>query len=162
MRRAEQSVGVRGTVRGPGDRIPWSPAALARDRRAGKAAGFRYTGPQGAPAHADFSQETEVGAAGKSSVASSGPPRGAEARLQVGRQRVAPDAGLALRFALNAPPCGLRRAALRTRPAKQRDAVGRARCESSFLELPGANFFEENHPGKKKRQNRKKGTFLTR
>ena len=59
----------------------------------------------------------------------------------------------------SASPCGLRRAALRTRPAKQRDAVGRARWESSFLELPGANFFEENHPGKKKRQNRKRGHF---
>jgi hypothetical protein len=46
--------------------------------------------------------------------------------------------------------------------SKQRDAVGRARWESSFLELPGASFFEQNHPGKKKRQNRKKGTFLTR
>src|SRR4029077_15767918 len=72
----------------------WSPAALARDRRARKAVDFRYTGPPGAPAHADFSQETEVGAAGKPSVASSGPPRGAEARLQVGRQRFALDAGL--------------------------------------------------------------------
>ena len=79
--------------------------------------------------------------------------------LQVGRHRAAHDAGLALRFALNAQPCGLRRAALRARPAKQRDAVGRARWESSFLELPGANFFDEKHPGKKKRQNRKRGHF---
>jgi hypothetical protein len=51
-------------------------------------------GPQGAPAHADFSQESKVGAAGKPSVASSGPPRGAEARLQVGRRRFALGAGL--------------------------------------------------------------------
>src|SRR4029077_10667900 len=100
----------------------WSPAALARDRRARKAADFRYTGPQGAPGHADFSQETEVGAAGRPSVASSGPPRGAEARRQVGRHRFALDAGLALRFALNAPPRGVRRAAVRPRAAKQRDA----------------------------------------
>ena len=120
----------------------------------------RYTGPQGAPAHADFSQETEVGAAGKPSVASSGPPRGAEARLQVGRHRVALDAGLALRFALNAPPCGLRRAALRTRPAKQRDAIGRARWESSFQEPPGANFFEENHLRKEKEAQHKKGDIF--
>src|SRR5437879_3296909 len=101
-------------------------------------------------------------AAGKPSVASSGPPRGAEASLQAGRHRVAPVVGLALRFVLNAQPCGLRMAALRTRPTKQRDAVGRARWESSFLEPPGANFFEENHSGKKKRQNTTKGTFLTR
>jgi hypothetical protein len=58
--------------------------------------------------------------------------------------------------------------ALRTRPAKQRDAVGRARWESSILELPGANFFEEKHPGKKRGRTEKgdifnevrKGTFL--
>jgi len=81
---AEQSVGVRGTVREHGDRIPWSPAALARDRRARKAAGSRYTGPQRASVRADFSQETEVGAVGKTSVASSDPPRGAEARLRSG------------------------------------------------------------------------------
>src|SRR4029077_17297632 len=90
----------------------------------------------------------------------SGPPRGAEARLQVGRHRVALDAGLALRFALNAPPCGLRRAALRTRPAKQRDAIGRARWESSFQEPPGANFFEENHLRKEKEAQHKKGDIF--
>jgi hypothetical protein len=44
--------------------------------------------------------------------------------------------------------------------SKTEGAVGRARWESSFLELPGANYSEENHSGKKKRQNRKKGTFL--
>ena len=79
--------------------------------------------------------------------------------LQVGRHRAAHDAGLALRFALNAPPCGLRRAALRTRPAKQRDAVGRARWESSFLELPGAELFRGKTPRKEKEAEQKKGTF---
>jgi hypothetical protein len=51
---------------------------------------LRYTGPQRASVRGDFSQETEVGAVGKPSVASSHPPRGAEASLQVGRHRVAP------------------------------------------------------------------------
>jgi hypothetical protein len=92
---------------------------LARDRRARQAAGSRYTGRQRAPARSDFSPETEMGTASKPSVASGGPPRGAEASLQVGRQRITPAVGLVLRFVLNAPPCGLRRAALRTRPTKQ-------------------------------------------
>jgi hypothetical protein len=34
----------------------------------------------------------------------------------VGRDRAAAVVGLALRFALSAPPCGLRRAALRAKP----------------------------------------------
>src|SRR5207302_8950007 len=63
-------------------------------------------------------QETEVDAAGKPSVASSGPPRGAEASLQVGGHSIAPVVGQVLRCALTASPFGLRRAALRTRPTK--------------------------------------------
>jgi hypothetical protein len=112
-----------------------------------------------APAHADFRQETEVGTAGKPSVVSSGPPRGAEASLPVGRHRVARVVDLVLRFALNAPPCGLRRATLRTRSTKQGNAVGRSRCGSSFLEFPDVNFFEENHLGNEKRDRTKKGHF---
>ena len=93
-------------------------AAMARDRRAREAAGSRYAGPQRAPARADCRQETEVDAAGKPSVASSGPPRGAEASLQVGGHSIAPVVGQVLRCALTASPFGLRRAALRTRPTK--------------------------------------------
>src|SRR5579863_9309255 len=59
--------------------------------------------------------ETEVGAAGKSSVARGGPPRGAAERT-AGNGGRATVFGLALRFTLNAPPCGLRRAALQARP----------------------------------------------
>src|SRR3989442_14144927 len=60
-------------------------------------------------------REAEVGAVGGSPVATGGPPRRGEASVE----RDGGDAavvGLALRFALKAPPYGLRRASLRARP----------------------------------------------
>src|SRR5438309_4793259 len=59
---------------------------------------------------------TEVGTASGASVATGCPARDAEAGLEAGGRRGATAVGLALRFALSAPPCGLRRAALRARP----------------------------------------------
>jgi hypothetical protein len=43
---------------------------------------------------------------------------------------------------------------------KRASKVAATASRSTFLELPGSNFLEQNYPGKKKRQNRKKGTFL--
>ncbi len=57
-----------------------------------------------------------VGTASGASVATGCPARDAEAGLEAGGRRGATAVGLALRFALSAPPCGLRRAALRARP----------------------------------------------
>ena len=70
--------------------------------------------------------------------------------------------GLALRFALSAPPYGLRRAALRAKPTdrKKRDPVGRPRTGSSFLGRPEARFFEKTTIGSKKRQKTKKGDIF--
>src|SRR5262249_3852250 len=68
--------------------------------------------------------------------------RGAQKRA-LREAAVAPRPALALRCALNAPPYGLRRATLRTSPTKWGDAVGRPRCESSFLGHPDAKFFEK-------------------
>ena len=65
------------------------------------------------PACSPCGGETEVGATGKSSVARSSPPGGA-AQGPAGNGVVAIIVGLALRFALGAPPLGLRRAALRS------------------------------------------------
>jgi hypothetical protein len=66
---------------------------------------------------------------------------------------------LALRFALSAPPYGLRRAALRAKPTdrKNRDPVSRPRKGSSFLGHPEARFFEKTTIASKKRQTTKKG-----
>jgi hypothetical protein len=44
--------------------------------------------------------------------------------------------------------------------SKTGDAIGRARWESSFLGLPGAIFFEENHKDRKKEAESKKGGHL--
>ena len=57
-----------------------------------------------------------MGAAGGPPVATGRPPRGGEASVRRGHGRHAAVIGLALRFALNAPPFGLRRASLQTRP----------------------------------------------
>jgi hypothetical protein len=64
---------------------------------------------------AKHGEETEVDATSKSSLESSCSPRDAEAS-NVGSSGTAAVVGPALRFALNAPPCGLRRAALRAGP----------------------------------------------
>ena len=161
---AEQSVGMRGAVRQDehralegvrcaGGRLPrqyrrrvWRQQPARRDPRVPISVKKRkWTPPPSHPWHE--------------------PPRPkVQKRARRQRQLTAHDVGLALRFALNAPPCGLRRAALRTRPTdrKHRDAVGRARKGSSFLELPDARFFEKATRARKKRQQQKKGTFLTR
>jgi hypothetical protein len=113
-----------------------------------------------------------VDAAAQPSVAWTAPPEGAEASFQVGRHRAAFVVGLALRFALSASPCGLRRATLRAKPTgqKNRDPVGRPRRGSSFLGLASEKFFKSNSRKKQKEaQNEKrdtsievrKGTFLT-
>src|SRR5712692_7883847 len=65
-------------------------------------------------------RKAEVGAAGESPVARSGPPRGAATSGQRGGGCRAGVVGLALRFALNAPPFGLRRATLRARPTTKK------------------------------------------
>src|SRR2546430_4804716 len=108
---AEQSVGVRRAARHAGHRIPRTPAALARDPGACPAQCSRC----GAEARCGFDGQTEVGTPSPSSVARGRSPGDAKASVEGGRH--ATIAGLALRFALSAPPCGLRRAALRARPA---------------------------------------------
>ena len=87
---------------------------------------------------AKHGQETEVGATGKPPLESSGSPRDAEASV-VGSSGAAAVVGPALRFALNAPPCGLRRAALRARPTN-----------------------DQTSTPKKNKTKFKKGTFLMR
>ncbi len=141
---AEESVGVRGTVRKHGDRIPWSPAALARDRRA-----------------RPFQSRNGSGLRRQPSVASSGPPRGAEASLQVGRHRVARVVGLALRFALRAPQgCA---------PDQANKTEGCRRSSEMGIVVPGASWrdlFRGKPLRKEKTQNTKRanevrtGTFL--
>src|SRR5439155_23316046 len=108
---AEQSVGVRRAAWHAGHRVPRTPAALARDPGACPAQCSRC----GAEARCGFDGQTEVGTPSPSSVARGRSPGDAKASLEGGRH--ATIAGLALGFALSAPPCGLRRAALQARPA---------------------------------------------
>jgi hypothetical protein len=51
----------------------------------------------------------------------------------VGRDSVAPVVGLALRFALNAPPCGLRRAVLRSQANKLEKTSMRRSTETGIV-----------------------------
>ena len=80
----------------------------------------------------------------------------------MGRDSVAPVVGMALRFALNASPCGLRRAVLRAKPTswKRQVCVGRPRRGSSFLELARKKFFQGNSRKKQKETKTKKGDIL--
>src|SRR2546423_561304 len=115
---AGQGVGVRRAARQHGHRVPRARAALAGDPRARQAGGACCGWPQGT-AHCGFDRKTKVGAASESSVARSRAPsigETSEARVPPGCGRQAIVVGLALRFALNAPPYGLRRASLRARP----------------------------------------------
>src|SRR5271165_1782082 len=67
--------------------------------------------------------------------------------------------GPALRFALNAPPCGLRRAALRAKPTSQKrqGCIGRPRSGASFLGLAREKFSRETAKRSTKRYKTKKG-----
>ena len=111
--------------------------------------------------------QAEVGAASESPVAKSRLPSNGEthgACAQRGRGRHAIDVGLALRSALNAPPCGLRRASLQARPTSQKrqGCVGRPRRGASFLGLAREKFSRETAKRSTKRYKTKKGTLLLR
>src|SRR3989442_163312 len=113
---AGQSGGLR-VVRGAGgDRVSRSRGAVARDPGPRPARPPRgEAGGQASYGTDSAHREAEMGAVGGSPVATGGPPRRGEASVE----RDGGDAavvGLALRFALNAPPYGLRRASLRARP----------------------------------------------
>src|SRR5438132_621026 len=111
---AGPSAGVRGAARWYRDRVSRARAALAGDPRTGQA---DFPASCGAVHPAESAEgPTEVGTASGASVATGCPARDAEAGLEAGDRRGATAVGLALRFALSAPPCGLRRAALRARP----------------------------------------------
>src|SRR2546425_11525161 len=97
-------------------------AAVAADPSADQAACSRRRTPKRAEACSGLDRKTEVGAAGGSPVAGGGPSRGTAQSVQTSGGPAAPVVGLALRFALNAPPLGLRRASPRARPTTQTKA----------------------------------------
>jgi hypothetical protein len=103
--------------------------------------------------------ETEEGAAGRPPLARA-PTRHATKRATGGGPSIV---GLALRFALNAPPFGLRRAALRSKPTdgRNRDVPGRAQRESLLLEPLDAKLSYKN-PQEKERVNKDKQTQNTK
>ena len=110
---------MRRAARAHGHRVPRARAALAGDSRARQAGCSRCGWPQQTAAHCGLDRKTKVGAASESSVARSRAPSSgetSEARVPPGCGCQAIVVGLALRFALNAPPYGLRRASLRARP----------------------------------------------
>src|SRR2546427_9818756 len=118
MRRAAREHSHR--VSRAGSAVAGDPGARETERGGGQA--DRATGHR----TETTGGEAEVGAAGESPVARSGPPRSAATSEETGSGGRAGVVGLALRFALNAPPFGLRRATLRARPTTKK----RAKTES--------------------------------
>src|SRR6202158_5623210 len=102
-------------------RVSWAHAAVAgnsgtRETARGRGQAYRGTGqPTETTAGA-----AEVGAPEQPPVARGRSPRRAATRQEASSDRGAGVVGLALRFALTAPPFGLRRATLRARPTTKK------------------------------------------
>jgi len=130
---AEQSAGLRRTARRHLHRVSRSCPGLEANCGAAEAAA-QGGGRTGRGSHC----EMEVGASGGPPLARA-PACHATKRAARGGPSIV---GMALRFALNAPPFGLRRAALRPMPTdgKNRDVPGRAQRESLLLGPLDAKF----------------------
>ena len=158
---AEQGAGLRRAARRHLHRVsrscPWLQA------NCGAAEATAKGGRGGRPGPGSHS-ETEVGATGEPPLARACPAHRAAKRAAEGGPSIV---GLALRFALNAPPFGLRRTPLRSKPTDRK----KPRCpRSSPTRIvaprpPDAKFLKRKNPRKQKSKEttnakHKKGPFL--
>jgi helix-turn-helix protein len=150
---AEQGAGLRRTARRHQHRVSRSSARLEANCGAAEA-----TAKGGGCTRRGSHWETEVGAAGGPPLARGGPARRAAKSNALGGPSTV---GLALRFALNAPPFGLRRAPLRSKPTdrkKPRCRAGRAQRESLLLGALDAKFLKKSAETEKRARRNKTQT----